>query len=152
MKPAIVAHKRHLDQSKMRHERYGLQGQNPRYIRRLTKVKSGHPPESADLPARPFAYPPNPPIAYASLRRSTSSSSAKAEGAFGHPPTLRRSVRPNMGERFTSPLPLSASGSDPTCRKIHEKTRVICEIQRFTRPGRGGLRGRLNSTPKPDGG
>ena len=41
--------------------------------------------ESAVLPALPFAYPPNPPIAYASLRRSTSSSSAKAEGAFGHP-------------------------------------------------------------------
>ena len=32
-----------------------------------------------------------------------------------------------MGEKFTSPLPLSAWGSDPTCRKIFEKTRVICQ-------------------------
>ena len=38
-----------------------------------------------------------------------------------NPPTLGRSVRPLMGERFTSPLPLSASGSDPTCCKMYDK-------------------------------
>ena len=38
-----------------------------------------------------------------------------------------------MGKKFTSPLPLSAWGSNPTCRKMHEKTRVICQKQRFAR-------------------
>ena len=41
-----------------------------------------------------------------------------------NPPTLGRSVRSSLGERFTSPLPLSAWGSDPAGRQIHEKTRL----------------------------
>ena len=61
-----------------------------------------------------------------------------AQMPFLDPPTLGRSVRTPLGERFTSPLPLSAWGPDPTCCKIHEKTFVICQKQRFTRPGRGG--------------
>ena len=41
-----------------------------------------------------------------------------------NPPTLGRSVRTCVGERFTSPLPLSAWRADPKCRKVHEKTHV----------------------------
>ena len=64
----------------------------------------------------------------------------------GNPPTLGRSVRPSMGERFTSPLPLSAWGSDPTCRKRHKKT-VIWQTQRVTQTF-VGVPQRLISIPR----
>ena len=73
--------------------------------------------------------------------------SAGRPGRKRNPPTLGRSVRPCMGERFTSPLPLSAWGSDPTCRKIHEKTRVIWQNRRFTRTLLG-VSERLISIPR----
>ena len=67
----------------------------------------------------------------------------------GNPPTLGRSVRTTMGERFTSPLPLSAWGSDPTCRKMHEKTHMIEQTRRFT-PTLPGVLERLISIPMLD--
>ena len=54
-----------------------------------------------------------------------------------NPPTLGRSVRCSLGERFTSLLPLSAWGSDPAGRQIHEKTRLKCQNPRFIRTQRG---------------
>ena len=42
-----------------------------------------------------------------------------------------------MGERSTSPLPLSAWGSDPACRQIHDKIRWHRQNIRFTRTQRG---------------
>ena len=86
-----------------------------------------------------------------------------------NPPTKFGRVRPREWgrvyplprERFTSPLPLSAWGSDPTCPNIHEKTNVILQKQRFTQifglvslsgsfPSRGSEWGAKNATPSTE--
>ena len=93
-------------------------------------------PPAPDSRSNPVAIPPPGPSPFIhiyfhhlqehffSTRTEAQDTTSSTRGAFRHPPTLSRSVRPNMGERFTSPLPLSAWGSDPAHRRIHKKTRL----------------------------